>query len=96
MPLRDWRDRCNGIGCNRRMRAMYTVAEVATKLKISRSSVYFAIESGTLPHYRFGAGRGTIRVSEEQLQEFLDGAKAERISTSGRLKDITYRGKSPS
>lgn len=76
---------------------MFTVNEVAAKLKISRSSVYNAIESGALPHYRFGAGRGTIRVSEEQLQAFLAGARVEdAASTSGRLKDVTYRGGSPS
>ena len=76
---------------------MFTVNEVAAKLKVSRSTVYNAIESGGLPHHRFGNGRGTIRISEEQLQQYLDGTKVEEASsTSDRLRDVTYRGKSPS
>ena len=74
---------------------MFTVNEIATKLKISRSSVYNAIETGDLPHHRFGAGRGTIRISEEQLQQYLERTRVEeQSSTRDRLCDVQYRGKS--
>jgi excisionase family DNA binding protein len=71
---------------------MYTVNEVAGKLKVSVSTVYNAVESGELPHHRFGRSRGTIRVSEEQLQQFLGRTKVEaRPSTVVRLRDIHHQ-----
>jgi len=77
------------------MEAMLTVDDVAKRLKISRSTVYNVIESGELPHHRFGRGRGTIRVSEEQLNRFLGETKMERVPAgSVPLRDIPYRGPS--
>ena len=74
---------------------MFTVNEVVAKLKVSRSTIYNLIESGELTHHRFGKGRGTIRISEEQLQQYLESTKVEeRSSTHGRLCDVQYRGKS--
>lgn len=49
--------------------SMYTVKEVASKLKISVGAVYKAIASADLECYRFGK---TIRISQEQLNEFLE------------------------
>jgi excisionase family DNA binding protein len=70
---------------------MYTVREVAARLKLSSSAVYNAVKSGELPHYRFGGGRGTIRVSEEQLGQFLERTKVEaRLSTPVHLRDIQH------
>jgi excisionase family DNA binding protein len=70
---------------------MYTVNEIAGKLHVSVSTVYNAVESGELPHHRFGRGRGTIRVSEEQLEQFLGRTKVEaRPSTVVRLRDIHH------
>ena len=74
---------------------MFTVNEVASRLNVSRSTIYNAIESGSLPHHRFGKGRGTIRVSEEQLQDFLVTAKVEQCPAASRLRDIQYRGPTP-
>ena len=74
---------------------MFTVDEIAAQLKVSRSTVYNAIDRGELPHHRIGRGRGCIRISTEQLQRFLEGTKVEQgHSTSSRLRDITYRGQS--
>jgi len=71
---------------------MYTVREIADRLKLSESAVYNAVQSGDLPHHRFGRGRGTIRVSEEQLQQYLEGTKVDaRPSTPVRLRDIRHR-----
>ena len=75
---------------------VFTVAEVASNLKVSRSTVYNAIETGALPHHRFGKGRGTIRISDEQLQQYLNSTQvAEAPATGVPLKDVKYRGKSP-
>lgn len=47
---------------------MLKVKSVADRLSLSLSAVYGLIEKGELPHYRI---RGAIRVSEEQLKDFL-------------------------
>jgi excisionase family DNA binding protein len=44
---------------------------VAAALSVSRSLVYDLIEKGKLPHYKVGVGRGAIRVSEDDVVEFL-------------------------
>jgi len=52
---------------------LLTVKEVAKRLAVSESFVYGRIADGSLKHYRLGKGQGGIRVSEEQLQEYLKG-----------------------
>jgi len=53
---------------------MFTVAEVAKRLRVSAGAIYGAVQSGRLKAYRIGArGRGTIRISEEYLREYLSG-----------------------
>lgn len=47
------------------------VPEVAERLSCSESLVYQMVASGELPHYRLGKGRGSIRVSEEQILALL-------------------------
>ncbi|QEH32120.1 Helix-turn-helix domain protein [Aquisphaera giovannonii] len=49
-----------------------TVRDVATRLEISASLVYQLIDSGKLRCCRHGMGRGVIRVTEEQLAEYLE------------------------
>ena len=48
---------------------MHTVKEIATKLTVSQGVVYKEIALGKLRCYRIGAA---IRISAEQLQEYLD------------------------
>ncbi len=55
---------------------MFTVKAVAARLACSQATVYSLIASGRLRHYRIGTGRGAIRVSEEQIAEFLSGAES--------------------
>jgi excisionase family DNA binding protein len=52
-----------------------TVREVSKKLEISVSMVYALCGSGRLPHTRIGLGRGTIRVSDEDIRGFLAGCR---------------------
>lgn len=63
--------------------AMLRVKEVAARLNLSESKVYELIESGQLPHHRFG---GAIRVSEVQIAEFLDETKRDRREPATRLR----------
>jgi excisionase family DNA binding protein len=58
------------------------VREVAARLEISQSNVYALIKEGKLRCTRHGLGRGCIRVSEEQLAEYLrDSTQAAPAST---------------
>lgn len=51
---------------------MMTVLEVATRLRIAVSTVYALVESGKLGAFRIGPHDGAIRVSDDQLQTYLD------------------------
>lgn len=59
------------------MSKMMTVAEVADALNLSCSAVYELIATKKLSAYLVGARRGSIRVSDEQLDEYLDSCKTE-------------------
>lgn len=50
---------------------MMRVKEVAGRLDVSTCTVYDLVAAGKLRCHRIGMGRGTIRVTEEQLAEFL-------------------------
>jgi excisionase family DNA binding protein len=47
-----------------------TIAETASLLRISQSTIRNAINSGRLRAFRFGAGRGAIRISPTDLGDF--------------------------
>lgn len=50
---------------------LLTVHDVAKRMSVSESLVYQLVESGRLPCHRLGNGRGTIRVSEIDLESYL-------------------------
>jgi excisionase family DNA binding protein len=56
---------------------MLTVKQSAALAGISAALVYIWIEQGVLPHFRLGrpGSRGAIRISETDLQRFLDSMK---------------------
>ena len=53
---------------------MLRVKQVAERLNLSESKVYELVEQGKLGHHRMD---GAIRVSEEQIAEYLDETKRE-------------------
>jgi excisionase family DNA binding protein len=55
---------------------MLTVKTVAEKLAVSQATVYSLVASGRLRHCRVGLGRGAIRVSEDQLAEYIRASEA--------------------
>ena len=70
-----------------------TVPETADKLKVSKSCVYQLVETGQLSCHRIGTGRGAIRISETDLQEYLTSCRFEVVSHNPspkrvRLKDL--------
>jgi len=54
---------------------LFTVAEVSEQLNVSRGTIYNLCATGELPHRRIGIGRGCIRITEEDLKEYLDRKK---------------------
>jgi len=50
------------------MDELYTIREVAEKLKISVSSVYRYVENGNFPHRKIGSN---IRFTRENIETFL-------------------------
>ncbi len=59
---------------------MYSIKEVAEKLGLNKATIYLKIARGELEHYVIGK---TIRISEEQLQEFLEKRKNKAV----KIKD---------
>jgi excisionase family DNA binding protein len=75
------------------MRATFlTVKQVAEQLRLSEPMVYLLCKRGDLGHHRFGNGRGTIRITEEDLAAFVERCKANHPSTNAAgLKHIKDR-----
>ncbi len=73
---------------------MLKVTQVAEKLNVSESIVYALIDAGRLACDRIGVGRGTIRVSSEDLDIYLASCRVAnggepRSAPRPRLKHIT-------
>jgi excisionase family DNA binding protein len=58
---------------------LYTVAETAERLKVSVATVYALCGSKQLAHTRVGVGRGTIRISDQAIEDYL---QARTVGTS--------------
>ena len=59
---------------------LLTVKDVAERLSVSASLVYQLVESGKLSFHRIGTGRGTIRVSQFDLESYLAASHIETQS----------------
>lgn len=55
------------------------VKDVAARLEVAPGTVYLLIAQGLMPHYRVGTGRGHIRITEDQLQQYLDANERNKI-----------------
>ena len=54
---------------------MLTVREVAERLGIGESTVYQLVACGRLGSHRLGLGRGTIRITSEDVDAYLDSCR---------------------
>lgn len=52
-----------------------SVKQVSERLGVSRACIYEMVALGKLSHVRIGARRGTIRIPEQVLEEYLTGAE---------------------
>lgn len=65
------------------------VRDVKLRLKCSQAHVYALIEAGELECYKIGLGKqGGIRISEEQLQAYLD-SKKQKGERPSRYRHLT-------
>jgi excisionase family DNA binding protein len=53
-----------------------TVKQAAEQLGVSLALVYGLCASGRIQHERYGVGRGTIRISEEALEDYREACRA--------------------
>lgn len=56
---------------------MLTVTDVAQWLSVSSSLVYQLVESGKLPVYRIGNGRGAIRFQTHDINQYIESCRSE-------------------
>ena len=59
---------------------LLTVRDTAGRLGVSLGCVYGLVAKGELPHLRVGTGRGTIRIDENDLGDFIEGRKVGKPS----------------
>ncbi len=57
------------------------VRDVAERLNCSISTVYQLVELGELGSFQIGARHGGIRISEEQIKDYLD--RCQRLTIDG-------------
>jgi excisionase family DNA binding protein len=69
------------------MDEVYTVREVADKLKVSVSTIYRYVENGDFPHQRIGTN---IRFSDRDIEAFLSGCP--KTSTQNLKARRSYYG----
>lgn len=54
---------------------LMTVRQVSERLNVSPATVYALVSEGRISAHRFGLRRGTIRISEDSLQQYEEAAK---------------------
>jgi excisionase family DNA binding protein len=57
------------------MDTWYTITELVSSLKLSRSALYELVATGQLRAHRIGPHGGGIRVSQTDLERFLAGSR---------------------
>ena len=72
---------------------MLTVKQVAEQLNIAPHSVYQLIQSGKIPVHRFGAGRGTIRVSQVDLDQYIESCR--QVASPQVVSKVTRPARQP-
>jgi len=64
-----------------------TVKQAACYLNISPSCVYHLCTTNRLTHYKFGNGRGAVRIRRDDLLEMIQACrieKQEHVATNGK------------
>ena len=64
-----------------------TVPQVADYLSIAPNTVYDMIKAGQLPHMRFGAKKGAIRIRKQDLLAYIEQAVVTARPKADPLQD---------
>ena len=65
-------------------RVLLTVRDVARVLQVSIASVYAIVADGKIACHRVGTGRGSIRIEERDLEEYLSSCRSEKAEEPKR------------
>jgi excisionase family DNA binding protein len=75
--------------------AILTAKQAADRLGVATATIYSLCGSRRLKHQRIGVGRGVIRIQEEDLQAYSDGAtvglESDSSPDSSQLRHIKPR-----
>lgn len=74
--------------------SLLTVRKVAQRLGCSQALVYQLCAERRIAHLRLGAGRGTIRIAEAEVDAFAERSTVAAFSVSQKLKHIHKKGES--
>jgi excisionase family DNA binding protein len=74
---------------------LLTVKQVSERLNCSKALVYALCGQGLIKHIRFGLGRGTIRIEENDLLDFIELSKTASSTPPDTvpLSKINYSGR---
>lgn len=67
---------------------LYTIAEVAKQLRVGRQTIYDAVARCELQAYRFGKGRGTLRITEASLAAYLAVHQTPALAPASRERRV--------
>lgn len=63
-----------------------TVKQTAKYLNVSQGCIYRLCITKKLSHYKFGEGRGAIRINRAELLEFVQRCRIEEREVNGRVE----------
>ncbi len=69
------------------MSRLLTAKEAADRLRCSLSTAYALCQSGRLRHHRVGLRRGSVRIPEDAIEEYL-ASTAERAPPKEQLRHL--------
>ncbi|HWB13417.1 MAG TPA: helix-turn-helix domain-containing protein [Gemmataceae bacterium] len=75
---------------------LLTAKQAAARLNVSTTTIYALCNSGRLPHYRFGVGRGTLRFRQDDLEVFVEMSYVEpgvnKLPVTARRRQPSLKG----
>ncbi len=70
---------------------MLTVKQVAERLNVSLSTIYGLVNQGRIRAHRIGTARGSIRITEDALQQYLESSLNDASQASARPHQRRHR-----
>lgn len=64
---------------------MLTVKQAAQEMCVSATCVYQLVSAGKLACHRIGIGRGTVRISNDDLAAYIDSCRLEKRNSGTKV-----------